>query len=452
MMEDHTQNELHTQIQYRLIEQLSESEQRYRKLIENLRDIIFTCDQDGKIIFLNQAWTKILGYSKEDSIGRLLNEFIDPRDQSEWPSFTDEFDSEKYIGKEFRFRDSQGQIVWLEVSFQTSESSQYSGSLFNITVHKENEAFVLQLNEQLEERVSKRTAELTKINQKLSSTLNELQQTQSRLLQSEKMTSLGQLVAGIAHEINNPMNFIHGNLTILVEYIQDIATFLNRCTTLELDENSKMQQAIEDLDLEFLQKDSLKVIESMQLGTDRIREIVLSLRNFSRIDESGLKKVDIHQGLDSTITILRHRFEASPDHRAILLKKDYGSLPLVTCHPGLINQVTMNILANAIDAVQDKYSPKQHEEGEGYIQISTCLKNKNSVSIKISDNGVGISESTRKKIFDPFFTTKEIGKGTGMGMAIAHQIIVEKHKGTIQCHSIPNVGTEFEIEIPLVLT
>ncbi|BDA65837.1 hypothetical protein CAL7716_000030 [Calothrix sp. PCC 7716] len=278
--------------------------------------------------------------------------------------------------------------------------------------------------------------------------LQELKQTQTQLIQTEKMSSLGQLVAGIAHEINNPVNFIYGNINHVHQYVDDILGILDlyqqNCST----DIPEVIERAEEVDLNFIVEDLPKMLSSIKLGTDRIRQIVLSLRNFSRLDQAEIKPVNIHEGIDSTLVILQHRLKAKPESPAICIIKEYGDLPLVECYAGQINQVFMNVLSNAIDALGEQRESKQNT-----IIISTNISqfsdNRPSVLISIADNGCGMPEHVIKKIFDPFFTTKEVGQGTGLGLSISYQIIVDKHSGTFKCKSQPGEGTEFLIEIPV---
>ncbi len=270
------------------------------------------------------------------------------------------------------------------------------------------------------------------------------------------MSSLGQLVAGVAHEINNPVNFIHGNLTPIQEYARDLMQMIQLYQKHYPTPIAEIQTAAEDLDLAFMQQDFPKILESMKLGTDRIRQIVLSLRNFSRLDEADLKAVDLHEGIDSTLLILQHRLKEKSEYPAILVVKEYAPLPLVECYPGQLNQVIMNILANAIDALEELNTQRTLAEikqcpSQITIRTSTLdeLMGQRWVQIAIADNGVGMSESVKQQIFDPFFTTKSIGKGTGMGLPISYKIIIEKHHGKLECFSTPGQGTEFVIQLPL---
>jgi two-component system, NtrC family, sensor kinase len=290
--------------------------------------------------------------------------------------------------------------------------------------------------------------------QDLEALLKQLQQA-PQLIQAEKMSSLGRLVAGVAHEINNPINFVFANLTYVEQYFQDLFSLLDRYQTHYPEPVQEIQDSLDSLDLDFLQADQAKILHSMQEGCDRIRKIVLSLRNFSRMDESDFKTVNVHEGIDSALVMLQHRL-TSPDgqgptvgHRpTIEVIQDYGQLPAVACFPGQLNQVFMNVLANAIDAVQDRMSTDTGTAAAPRITIRSWVDGE-SVHISIADTGFGMLESVRTKIFDPFFTTKPVGQGTGMGLAISYQIVVEKHGGALTCVSTPGSGTVFVIQIPI---
>ncbi|WP_414574914.1 sensor histidine kinase [Anabaena sp. CCY 9402-a] len=306
----------------------------------------------------------------------------------------------------------------------------------------------LQIKDNLTQIAQRQAKELQK-------SLKELKQTQAQLIQAEKMSSLGQLVAGIAHEINNPVNFIYGNLKYIREYINDLMQLVNLYQKFHNNPDPEIQDYIRLIDLNFLLDDLPKILNSMEVGTERITEIVLSLRNFSRLDEADIKKVDIHQGIDSTLLILQNRFKEKADHPRIEIVKNYGNLPLIECYPGQLNQVFMNIISNAIDALDVCYSERSIIErcaSHNQITITTEVLETNCVSIRIADNGSGITEAIKERLFDPFFTTKPVGKGTGLGLSISYQIVVEKHKGKLRCSSEIGKGTEFCIEIPLFIS
>ncbi|WP_052754407.1 sensor histidine kinase [Calothrix sp. 336/3] len=307
-------------------------------------------------------------------------------------------------------------------------------------------------NQTLEAQVQARTEELQAKNIDLQAAMVELKNTQNQIIQSEKMSSLGQLVAGVAHEINNPVSFIYGNLAPISEYTYDLLELIENYQQVYQQPESLITDCIEEIDLEYLKQDLPQLIDSMKVGAIRIREIVKSLRNFSRLDEAEHKEADIHEGIDSTLMILRHRLKASGERPEISVIKEYNQLPLVTCYPGQLNQVFMNILSNAIDAIEEYNQKRTKEEiklNPSQIKISTQEIENNWVRIAIKDNADGISEAIISKLFDPFFTTKPVGKGTGLGLSISYQIIVEKHIGRLACNSQLGVGTEFVIEIPI---
>ncbi len=286
--------------------------------------------------------------------------------------------------------------------------------------------------------------------QKLEQAMMQLQQTQMQLVQNEKMSALGQLVAGIAHEINNPVNFIYGNLSHANDYVRDLLALLQLYEKSTLEASPEIQAMVKKVDLEFLKEDLPKILDSMAMGTARIRDIVKSLRNFSRLDESPVKEVDIHEGIESTLMILGSRMLAS-GRPAIAVVKEYGNLPLIECYAGALNQVFMNLLANAIDALDESCVISQKSGLMTLVQPRITIKTQvvgERVVIRIADNGSGISDEVQRKLFDPFFTTKAVGKGTGLGLSISYQIVTQKHGGLLYCVSKLGKGSEFVIEIP----
>lgn len=333
-------------------------------------------------------------------------------------------------------------------------------------------AVIIEITERkkAEEALRQSEAQLREQATKLENALNKLQHTQGQLIQSEKMSSLGQLVAGVAHEINNPVNFIYGNITHIRAYSDDLVKLLQLYQKFFPNPPAEILAEIEDIELSFLIEDMPKLLYSMRVGAERIRQIVVSLRNFSRLDEAAVKQVNIHEGIDSTLMILQNRLKAKLDHPEIQVIKNYGNLPLVECYAGQLNQVFMNILSNGIDALEmdmnglngegrEKFKLSQGEKSSSqfmslfdhqYPQITIATEAINNfVKITISDNGPGIDREVLNKLFDPFFTTKAIGKGTGLGLSISYQIIVEKHGGQLRCISQPGIGTDFVIEIPI---
>ena len=291
--------------------------------------------------------------------------------------------------------------------------------------------------------------------QELEVLLNQLQKTQSQLVQSEKMSSLGQMVAGVAHEINNPVSFIYGNLTHAKDYTQDLVHLIENYQQHYPQSHPQIQTVIDDIELEFLKQDLPKLFQSMEVGTERIREIIKSLRIFSRLDESEIKQVNLHDGIDSTLTILQTRLRAQPWRPQVQVIKDYGDLPQIECYAGQLNQVFMNLLSNAVDALEERDHNRtwqQMEATPSTIQIRTQLLGQGAyptIAIAITDNGPGIPPKAMEHLFNPFFTTKLVGKGTGLGMSISYQIITETHNGTITYSSTPDQGTTFTITLPI---
>ncbi|HEY9852932.1 MAG TPA: ATP-binding protein [Leptolyngbyaceae cyanobacterium] len=332
--------------------------------------------------------------------------------------------------------------------------------------------------EELENRVEERTTELRQTNERLHNeivdrkeaeaalresearerqkacqlelALQKLQQTQSQLIQTEKISSLGQLVAGVAHEINNPINFISGNIGYAYKYSQGLLDIVRLYQQYYPHPVPEIEKKSEALELDFLMEDLTKLLSSMKVGVDRIQEIVLSLRNFSRLDEAEMKSVNIHEGIDSTLLILQHRIKAKPNRPAIQIIKKYGDLPLVECLAGQMNQVFMNLLANAIDVLEEAEEKSRIQTPT--ILIRTEKINSTQIAITITDNGPGMTEQVCQKLFDPFFTTKPVGKGTGLGLSISYQIVVEKHGGQLKCVSAPGQGAEFTIVLPHTLS
>jgi signal transduction histidine kinase len=350
----------------------------------------------------------------------------------------------------------QLELINLELQKQIAERQQVEEEL-----HRSNV--------ELERRVEERTAEIRQTNdllllevserkqgenryreksQELKKTLLDLQKTQAQLIHTEKISSLGQLVAGVAHEINNPINFIHGNINYACEYANSLL-YLLRLYQQQYPPTPEIDKEIEASDLDFIIEDLPKLLNSMHLGVERIREIVQSLRSFSRVDQAEMKPVDIHEGIDSTLLILQYRLKAIAGGPMITVSKEYGDLPLVECYAGQLNQVFMNLLSNAIDAVEESVAKEEISCLLPSIKISTAVEDENQAVIRIADNGPGMTEEVRSHLFDAFFTTKPIGKGTGLGLSISYQIVVEKHGGSMECISAPAQGAEFVIKIPI---
>jgi signal transduction histidine kinase len=292
---------------------------------------------------------------------------------------------------------------------------------------------------------------LERSNNQLQAALEHLKQTQVQLIQSEKMSSLGQMLAGVAHEINNPVNFISSNLAPAEEYIQGLMRFVQLYHQVHREPHPEMQALMEEIDMDYLMEDLPNLMRSLRTGSDRIQKLVVSLRNFSRLDEEKYTMVNISEGIESTLLLLQHRLKSRPNHPGVQVVREYGELPLVECCPSQLNQVFMNIISNAVDALEERdrnLSYDQIKANPSVIRVSTAQEN-GVVKIQVSDNGTGVPSEVLEKLFEPFFTTKPVGKGTGLGLSISHQIITQKHQGEIACSPLPEGGTLFTIKIPI---
>lgn len=311
---------------------------------------------------------------------------------------------------------------------------------------QENQILLEESNDKKEFLLKKIITELKESKEIVEQRSNELEQAlqnlqlmQAQLVESEKMSALGVMVAGVAHEINNPIGFIYSNLNHVYEYAEDLFHLLECYQRHCSKPNSIIQAEIEAKEVDFIKEDFPKLLDSMKMGAERIKNIILSLRNFSRLDEAEIKNVDIHDGLDSTLMILQSQLKTQSHQTEIQVIKEYNNIPPIECYARHLNQVFMNIIINAIDALDKSSNPQ--------IKITT-QSIEDSVSIKITDNGSGITEEIKEKIFNPFFTTKPIGKGTGLGLSTSYQIIVDRHQGKLECNSTPDIGTEFVITLP----
>ncbi len=421
---------------------LQASNAKFQFLVENSSDALSTWDPNTTITYLSPHFAKMTGYTVEELVGQSFVPTVHPDDVQICAIANKEVmqTGESRSNIEFRILHKTGRHLWVNTTITpiknaAGEVISFQGTLRDINKQK-------QLAQELQEKAIA-----------LQSTLNELQKTQSHLIQSEKMSSLGEMVAGVAHEINNPVNFIHGNLNHVRNYSQDLIKLTKQYRQELTQPSDALEELLEDVDLPFLLEDFPKILDSMKTGTQRIREIVLTLRNFSRLDESDMKEVDIHEGIDSTILILQNKIKSTDIRPDIQLMKQYGDLPKVYCYASQLNQVFMNILANAIDALDTAYPTYLAQGITNYrpaITIGTVITTQNTVQITIQDNGPGIPDDVKARLFDPFFTTKPVGQGTGLGLSISYQIIVDKHQGTLTCDSVPGEGTTFTIVLPMV--
>ena len=419
--------------------ELAEQERQiFVSLIENSSDLIGIATLEGKFLYVNEAGLKLLGINSlaEAKKSYIAQSFL-PEDRKDVqqriiPAVMDN----GLYHSEYRFRHYQtGETIPVDCNMFLIKNPQTGEPLYFATITRD-----IRDRKQVDIKFKQQAEEL-------ENSLLELQSTQTQLIQSEKMSSLGQMVAGIAHEINNPVGFVYGNIAPCREYTQDLLQLIELYQNYYSHPPEEIQELIEAVDLDFIKTDILRLLGSMHEGTRRIREIVLSLRNFSRLDESEFKQVDIHTGIDSTLMLLQNRLKSKPGYSGVEVIKDYAELPLIQCYPSQLNQVLMNILVNAIDAI-DSQIKNQEGHKNAQIHILTKVLPSGWIAINISDNGPGIPEKIRSKLFDPFFTTKDVGKGTGLGLSISYQIIVEKHHGKLYCQSTPEKGTSFTIEIP----
>jgi PAS domain S-box-containing protein len=420
---------------------LRASEQKYHDLIENGMDVVFSLDLEGNFTYVSSQCQKILGYEPSELIGRSSLPMTHPEDvpaclgaidklmqgQSvydlEYRGFTKDGTLHWYTNNLAPVFDRQGTIVGLQ------------GILRIIDQQKEAEVELQQKNQQLEQQAKV-----------LEAAMAELKRTQLQLMQSEKMSALGKLVAGIAHEINNPVSFIYGNLTHADNYVQDLLRLIHHYQTHYPQPIEAITEIIEDIDLPFLTQDLSQLFGSMKNGADRIKQIVLSLRNFARMDESGMKTVNLQEGLESTLLMMEHRLKSTTQGVQIQVHREFENLPMVNCYPGELNQVFMHLISNAIDALQDPAILQP----QLWLEIGRSTDS--TVLVKVRDNGLGISDAIVAKMFDPFFTTKPVGRGTGMGLALSYQIIAQRHGGQLEYRPNPLMsGSEFLLTIPMVL-
>ena len=407
------------------IQNYKQLEDRYRNIFDNAIDGMFQSTPDGQFITANHALAKMYGYASVEELCTSVNDigiqlYVTPDRHKE-------FMDQVLIRGEVSDAEAQvycknGTTLWVSETVRAVKDSQnsvmfYEGTVKNITDRKRSDEILRMRSQELEE------------------TLMQLRHSQAKLLQQEKMSSLGQLVAGMAHEINNPVSFISGNLVYAEQYFEDLIRAFHEAGITPGE------------DLEFVLQDLPVLLQSIRTGADRIHLIVQALKNFARLDEAEEKTVDIHEGIESTLLLLSHRLEATSNRPKIKVVKDLGTVPKVHCFPGLLNQALMNLMGNAIDALDDSMTNTSFKQPK--LELRTKLIDPNRIMIWISDNGSGMPPEIQERIFDPFFTTKEVGEGTGMGLAISYQVIVEKHGGQLECISVLGKGTEFVIMLPI---
>ncbi|MEG4456721.1 PAS domain-containing protein [Microcoleus sp. N9_A1] len=415
-------------------------------------------------VYFNSRWKTMLGYEVEEVENSFpgWEKLVHPEDLRPAIAALNAHleGKEPTYENEFRMLTKSGEWKWILAQAKVMERDasgnplRMTGTHIDISDRKQAEA-ALQFSEQREREKA----------QQLEKTLEDLKKAQSQLIQAEKMSSIGQMVAGVAHEINNPISFIYGNIIPAAQYARDLVKLIDLYQQHYSEPVPEIAQELAEVEVDFIAEDFPKIMASMQEGANRIKQIVLSLRNFSRLDEKECKVIDIHEGIESTLVILQHRLQSQPKRREIQVIKNYGELPKVECYPAQLNQVFMNLLVNAIDAVEESLvithsslanniSTVTNDAGKMFeknpqIRISTEINRDNQVVVRIADNGPGILPEVQSRMFDPFFTTKPIGSGTGLGLSISYQIVKDTHGGKLRCNSEVGRGTEFAIELPI---
>jgi PAS domain S-box-containing protein len=440
------------------------SEERFYLAFEGSAMGLWDWNVNTGEVYFNSRWKTMLGYEVEEIENGFASweKLLYPEDlQRAKSAIKAHFEGQTPVYEvEVRMLTKSGEWKWILAQGKVMERSvsgnpvRMTGTHIDISDRKQAEATLL-ISEQRERAKA----------QQLNQTLSQLKSAQSQLIQSEKMSTIGQMVAGVAHEINNPVSFIYSNITPAARYAHDLLNLIYIYQQYYPEPVPEVTEKMQEIELDFIAEDFQKILDSMQQGAERIKQIVLSLRNFSRLDEKNIKVVDIHEGIESTLVILQHRLKALRKCGEIQVIKEYGNLPKIQCYPAQLNQVFMNVLLNAIDACEESLviehsslinniptvtnDSGQMFEKNPQIRISTEINRDNQVVVRIADNGLGICPAVQSKMFDPFFTTKPVGSGTGLGLSISYQIVKESHGGELRCHSEVGQGTEFAIELPM---
>jgi len=418
---------------------LQQSEQRLRSFVEHTPVAVAMFDRQMRYIVVSEQWLKTFNVQQIRVLGRSHYEIF-PEIPERWKKIHRHcLAGNSQSCEEDPFPRADGSLDWIRWAIYPWYET--SGDVGGIIMFSE----IVSDRKQAREEKNRLIEVLEAKNRELQDAYQELKQTQSHLIQAEKMSGLGQLVAGVAHEINNPVNFIFGNIVHAQTYVDELLELLETYGQFYPQPPEQIEEKIREIDLEFLVEDFPKILSSMKVGAERIRAIVQSLRTFSRLDEAEMKWVDLHENIDNTLLILQNRLKAKSERAEIRVLRDYGDVPPIDCYIGQLNQVFMNLIGNAIDAIEE--SLKERPQVAGKIVIHTEIDG-DTVRIQITDNGAGISAENLGKIYDPFYTTKPVGKGTGLGLAISYQIVVDQHRGQLLCESELNRGTTFTIQIP----
>jgi PAS domain S-box-containing protein len=431
-------------------EALRESEECFKSAFDYAAIGMALVAPDGRWLKVNRSLCEIVGYSQQELLTKTFQDITHPDDLNIDLNYVHQMlnDEIRTYQMEMRYCHKAGHIVWVLLSASLVRNRMAQPLYFIAQIQDISDAYLQATQrKKAEECLQQSEAKEREKAIQLELTLNKLKRAQAQLIQAEKMSSLGQMVAGIAHEINNPVSFIYGNITPATEYAKDLLELIKLYRQHYPEPVAEISEQQKSIDPDFIAQDFPKLLASMKEGASRISQIVLSLRNFSRLDEAQKKRVDIHEGIDNTLLILQHRLKQQSRRPEIQVIKEYGQLPSVECYPSQLNQVFMYILSNAIDALDEARGKEAGFMPRIWIRTK-IIKSASRVVIRITDNGCGIQAEVLPKIFDPFFTTKPVGSGQGLGLSISYQILVSRHGGQLKCYSTPGQGTEFAIALP----